>query len=64
MKSLEAPEASKTSTLKKVPFSDSLLIVDIFVKNHYPKLDTINISMKEFEKGTFEKRTFRTLNLH
>jgi hypothetical protein len=54
MKSLDALKAPKTSILKKVPNSDSLLIVDFFVKNRYPKFDTIDISMKEFENLKFE----------
>ncbi len=62
--SLKAPEARKTRMFKKVPYPDSLLIVDIFAKNRYPKFDTINNSMKEFKNGIFENIASRTLNLH
>ena len=64
MKSLDVSKAHKTSILNKVPYVDSLLIVDIFVKNRYPKFDTINNSMKEFKNGIFENIAFRTMNLH
>ena len=64
LKSLDALKAPKTRIKKKAPYADSLLIVDIFVKNRYPKFDTINISMKEFKNGIFENIASRTLNLH